>query len=876
MEAQRQRFPKSVGPWLFLAGIAQQQGKSEAVLPLLDEGERQTGKRVEWYLARARYWAQVGGKSAPDQLRKLEQAQGEFPAADGNRLLRTLADAFESVGDPAAAESLTRQLAKRQPNDLAMQLRLFERELAPGRTADLEKTLAEIRRIEGDGGPATAYAQAALLVLEGRAGDTTRAAEAHALLAKAAELRPNWSRVPLLEAELFEQQKRKDRALEKYQAALDRGEGRLTVVRRILQLLYEQNRYAEAQALIRKVPEHALAVRDLGQMAAALSIVGPGGQDTEARDKALELARKAAAKDPPDYRDQLWLGQVAATVGKADEAEAAFRKARQLADTEPSTWVALILFLAPRDAGKAEAELKAASAKLTKDQMPLVRAAAYEALGRLKEAEEQVLAATTAKPGDPMAVSRVARFYLRTRQTATAEPWLRKLIEPKLGAPETAVTWARRELALLLASRRSYPLFLEALALLDANRTKAGETPENSLVRCQVLASQPARRREAINLLQNQKTPTHGSASSPLGTFLLAQLHEADGNWPRARTLMSDLLTEHGNDPSFVAYFARGLLRHQEAESAATWVAKLAELAPKAFETTELRARVLKEQGKLPEATELVKTYACEKDARIELAAPLLEQLGLADEAEAMYRTLAAAGKRPEGALLLAQFLSRKKLPEALDLCEKAWQTCRPDLVAFTSVAALRLGRANEEQCRRVASWFTAAIDKNAKDPIAPLLMAAHAELQMLRGQYDDAVRLYRTVLSRRPKDPVPLNNLAYLLACKEGKVAEALDFANRAIDFAGPTAEMLDTRAVVYLKAGKAELALEDLQSALAQSPTPTMYFHLAEAHYRAKNRTAAVAALQKAVDGGLRVENVQALERTVFQQLRTELNVQ
>jgi hypothetical protein len=127
-------------------------------------------------------------------------------------------------------------------NDLDVRFRLLERSLGAGKDDEAQRLLAEIKRIEGVGGPVAAYGEAARLLAQARAGDARQLAPARLLLARVAEQRPSWSRVPLLEADAYEVEKRKDKALEKYQAALDRGEERLGVVRRVLQLLYEQQR----------------------------------------------------------------------------------------------------------------------------------------------------------------------------------------------------------------------------------------------------------------------------------------------------------------------------------------------------------------------------------------------------------------------------------------------------------------------------------------------------------------------------------------------------------------------------------------------------------------------------------------------------------
>src|SRR5262249_38171460 len=200
------------------------------------------------------------------------------------------------------------------------------------------------------------------------------------------------SRVQLFQAHIHDTAGQKEKALEKYLAALDHGESRAAVYRRALQLLYEQRRYTEANALMRKLPEKALTSADLGRIASQLALVsqeggdGPGSE--QARKRALEIARQTVANSK-DYRDFLWLGPPAFLADQPHEAEKALRQARALAETVPDTWAALVFFLAKTDVAKAEAELAQARAKLPKDAVPMVLATCYEALGRPEQAEEQ-------------------------------------------------------------------------------------------------------------------------------------------------------------------------------------------------------------------------------------------------------------------------------------------------------------------------------------------------------------------------------------------------------------------------------------------------------------------------------------------------------
>src|SRR5262249_19663110 len=162
------------------------------------------------------------------------------------------------------------------------------------------------------------------------------------------------------------------------------GEGRVAIIQHAAQLLADQGRPAEALALLHRLPDQALgATPGLARLTAKVTLRNASmekGDAAAARQRAVNFAHQAVPKDSKDCRDYLLLGQFCVQAEKPDDAEQAFRRARDLADTRLDTWAALILFLATKDAKKAEQELTAARAKLPADQQPMLLGPAYEAL----------------------------------------------------------------------------------------------------------------------------------------------------------------------------------------------------------------------------------------------------------------------------------------------------------------------------------------------------------------------------------------------------------------------------------------------------------------------------------------------------------------
>jgi tetratricopeptide (TPR) repeat protein len=467
----------------------------------------------------------------------------------------------------------------------------------------------------------------------------------------------------------------------------------------------------------------------------------------------------------------------------------------------------------------------------------------------------------------------VASFYLRAGQVPRAEPHLRKLFSRGLRAPAAQAAWARRNLAVALAARGDYRQFRAALSLLEDNRKlQREERDEDRYARGMVLATRPGHHRQAIELLE--ELAGRGSLA-PEDQFLLAQLHATRGEWPRADYRMERLLLADGGNRSYLAFHARNLLRHKEVEAAQGWADKLEELHPRTWEAAEVGARLLQAQDKGTEAVaRLQKLLAAQPGgpgkARAAVAvAGLLEELGHFAPAEEAYRLPEARGS-PEGLLSFSAFLGRRKrFSEALDLCARAWKACPPEAVAAVCVAVVR-GGAGPEHVKRVEGWLNGAVGKGAAT--AGLTLAL-ANLRDLQGRYDDSEALYRRALARDPSNALALNNLAFLLALRGGKVAEATRLIDRALEHAGPEAQLLDTRAVVRLAAGQAEQALGDLRRAIAQEPAASSHFHSAQALLLAKRPPAARASLAAARARGLTADTLHPLERPAYRRLLAEL---
>jgi Flp pilus assembly protein TadD len=135
-----------------------------------------------------------------------------------------------------------------------------------------------------------------------------------------------------------------------------------------------------------------------------------------------------------------------------------------------------------------------------------------------------------------------------------------------------------------------------------------------------------------------------------------------------------------------------------------------------------------------------------------------------------------------------------------------------------------------------------------------PEWLYALAGLGLMQQRPDEALALYRRVLTIRPNHLPTMNNIATLLAEQPGQSQEALRVIEQAIQLVGQQAPLLDTKGMVLLHAGRVREAVRCLEAAAASArPDPRYSFHLAVAYDRLGCTDKAREALRKARQGDL-----------------------
>ena len=902
LQTAKERFPKSYRPWIALAHLSADEKRLDEAENTLAQAETQLGFSVDLCLARLAIFEKVGGTQSEEALAKTAADLKHAPKEDTIRLVRGLAEGYYRIGKVDEARRWWAELANSEPNNRNLRLTAFELALRADDEQGMREEIQKLEVIENSMGPLAHYAEARRLLWQVKRGKTDLLEAASNHLNAADQQKPGWAAVALARAQIKELDKNdsSDGAMEYYLQAIKAGEQSLATFERAVELLTKHQRYLEADRILQELAKQSPLTGNLQQLSAEVALKAATASLLEERDfqLALRRARSVVASNPGNYKAHLVLGQilsVGATRQLASEAEKSLRRAVELAPNEPETWVALVQHLArAKKKDKAEESLRQAQEKLPKDKAPLATARCWEVLGDKNKAREIYDQVVAAQPGEPSILTLAADFYLRAGFRNDALQLLMKIMADfREKSPSAAA--ARHKCAIVMAATGTYAERREAQKMLgilpngEISTSDGKPSLEEQRARALVLATRPdfRSRKNAVKILEDlPRTPQTFNANEQ---FVLAQLYELTGDWSRANDQMIRLLALHDNEPTYLSAYARSLLRRDLLGDAQIYIEKLQRAAndERTDQTAELRAQLFAARGEHAQAIAGLRAYLGDAKAlptdplkRLEPVGRILNELAetypqeksYVAAAEEVFRRFADKSRDPERVLALAWHLGRHgQMSEALQICERAWQSCPAEKVASTSLTVLHSGQAGREDYEKVERLLTAALEKN---PNNLALQVCLADLRDVEGKFDQAAQLYRAILNRDSNDLVALNNLAWLLANDPPTAKEALDLSRKAIEIAGPVAELVDTQVVAMLTAGQVQESISMLREALAdptlvRSTLASMHFHLARAFHTAGRNREAVLEMTEAQKNGLDAARIHALERGHYDEL-------
>jgi tetratricopeptide (TPR) repeat protein len=866
----------------YLRVIIQQKGPA-AGLKLLESAlaapRRGWKDSAQLRMVRSQLFTQLKPPDVKAKLAELEIGVSDYRESEQFRLWQALGSAYYSLAprDLDSAGRCWENAASLRPTDLRVAEILFD--LSRDRGDELGQMVV-MNQMKDAFGPQSAewkLFRAKQLVASYRQDPADRSdlVEAAQIAEDVSKVRPDWDLGALLSAEIHDLQGHGERAIASYQQGLKLGQPRPPAVRRLVELLMADARYAEARLALEKLDPLPTTMLRYKVLLEAM-----GGNQQQALD-ALSDAIDVDSVNPDDF---LWKGRVLNHLKQPDKATRSFVRAVQLAPGLPQAWLTLVQHLVrngrPRDA---ENFARQAENHLSADRAPLVLAQAYALLGNHALAEQYYQTALAATPENLGLRRTVAAYYLGTGQGSKAERHLRGLLQltdSNNPSRSAHAVWARRMLAQVLAKDGSYLRFRTGLALLAANRV-AGELSElDQRIKAELLGArvEPRFREEAVHILERLQGGARPLSLS-LG-MLLARLYDQSNRWSKARDLMIDIVSENPKNADVLAQLSEMLLNRKEIDMANRWIVKLAQIEPTSYRTLRLRARNLVQLAENREARQLIDSWLPKPlksgDAnRVLQAAGLLEELKFRRAAEDKFTTFdkLASGK----SLALAGFLARNgRIDEAFQLA--ADRVNDENVQGVARVAMFAIARqplkVTDAHFQRAQKWFDRALAKSPGD--LDLKLNWSSALEVL-GKGDQAERILTDALKANltpQQRGTVVNNLAYLRAVRGATDDDTLRLVDTAAKLIGPHPSVLDSRAMVHLAQGQCSRAIDQLEKATSFGVDSGLYyFHLALAHQCASDRSSARRAIEEADEKGFSRQQLGVSEQQRYQQLENWL---
>jgi tetratricopeptide (TPR) repeat protein len=912
-EAWQSAFDLGPRPELLFARIERLRAEStdkDEILALLREGEKQFGENKEFWKGAVLQYARL--ESLQDQKRALANYQSlessslekalvevavlnlnqDFQAAD-----KVLADVAAKLPQKQQAVLQRRRVEMLAARGEVKQALKLARELLQANSIDpkLLQLGTELALLEGDQTAANAWEKK----LNEISANSLEAKIIHVkrLLADFANLtadqrreladqiqairqeRPEWVEIVALAARATELSGDTRRAAEDYRRAFALGDRRELTLQQLVKLLYQLKLFDEAEhyfnILTKNQPDSNFA------QAMGLELALRRGQPAE----TLEAARRDAEQFPQDPARRIYLANLLVAYGNRLEAEKVLRQAARDMPQNPQIWLGLVSYLAKDNRRSEAAEVVATiehSANLESSDRSLMLAQGYNLVGDYAAAAQHYRVAVEASP-DNISLRLQYASCLSQRSIQEARSEYENILEKDPKNQE-----ARRGLAIALASTGNLADWSRANQLLEQldSSSSASRDARNHL-RALLLSQQGRTRAERIEkceaarkILETQIQETADKGNPTASRLMLVQILEQEANLNGAKDLLTaardqwqqivagkqatleqqsrfiDFLLRNAEKMDDKAAFLDEATRQLEKLQEDLDSDNLGNMALYAAQSAQLK----KAQGHSDEADHLVEEFVSKYSPTEATKNPVPALLTIGN----LYTTVgnhAAAEKTnrqiyklaPNAYVLVVQaLLNQDKRQEAAQLClDLGTNGLSPEVAqTLASILTTPEGTSGLEFPEAEAA-LNAAIEKH---PTNVELLQSNAVRLASRGEYDQAIEVFRRVVELDPQNYMVLNNMATLLAEKPAQREEALKMIQQAIQLAGRQPLLLDTEGTILLKLGRADEAIVSLEEATAGGIADARYYlHLAAAYQLAHRDQDAVKMFEEALGFGL-----------------------
>jgi tetratricopeptide (TPR) repeat protein len=689
----------------------------------------------------------------------------------------------------------------------------------------------------------------------------------------------------------FARQGKNDDAAFQYRKALQKDNNFGQVYLFYGQLLYRQNKYADAIAsfarAVQLMPTSSLAKVELGRAAVSELLKNPR-RPPALRQAAGKMAAELLAADPHSFEGLRLMGYLAVADSRPKEAIDYFRKTLAANPNLPEILTVLTQTLVfDNQGGEAENVAKSALANF-QHYGPLYDALySYYLTSHRPSDGEQILRSKIANnPKVILFVIELADHHWRQDNLPEMEKVLHELAANSATYPDAALQVGDfyRRIGSLDEAVRAYQAASDSgrnkdsLERIVGVRIAQGHTEEAATLLQGILKQYPddaiaLASRADLRMATGNLDEMH-KAAGELGAlakkepdnteirYSLGRVYRQLGRDEDAQSAFREILQHDPKHPGALRELADLAIRNQRADDALRYAERLLQIDPNNTGARLVRTSAWALNGRYAEVrAELRRILARNPDlteVSLQMATLGLETRNYA-ESEQIFRRLYQSKKddvRPARGLV-ALYMVQREPQKALTIArEEAGRSRNPqarELLASTAAQAGNLNLAlstaeglsadfprdpdhwifvgeiyqRKGQLDQAISSFRTAQTVAPGNAIAPSRLSA-ALAQANR--LDEAMEICRHTLKIRPDDPIVMNSLAWYSALAGKNLEEAAGYSQRAVHLDPRNSAFADTAGMVYLKSGKLDEALQTFQRLVRQeSNNVTFRTHLA-----------------------------------------------
>ncbi len=717
-----------------------------------------------------------------------------------------------------------------------------------------ERFEKQLREIEGDTGTEWKYLRARRLLTVTSFAEVKDYSEAIEISNYLDRQRPQWTATHVLLGMLAERQEKIPVAIREFTRAIQLGSQEIDIFERLAEMLIGQGMAAEASALVERLGDRTNRSRRLSSVAIDLSI----GNQSE----VLEVVKSGTTARPSDPLAWVWYAQALERTSRGSdkdqrdvhvtEAQSALDRANQLTDNSDIGVMSaeFYFYLSSNQLSKSDdviERVKALQAVPAPVRLTTL-AQMYQMLNKLDSAIASYVEAI-ASGGDRKEIgSRLSQLFLLQGKRDQAIEQI-EAIHKEFPADKIV----KRSLATLLAARAFKGDWEKVNSLLSGSQSSYA--PDDLRLQAELLAQKGTQSDLVQAQLLLERIVDNPNDRTDQDRFRLASvyLRQArllvlqDGNSNQSRQMQESAgrqlkMAASGLQPTpdYIYAYADFLLEQDRNREASEQLDRLSLLAPDAFPSILLRARLLYLDNKEVEAKmtilnwlEVRRREITSRDNDSRLAELLLKSgqalaMVKADvESEKILREAYALDGRV--GMDYVRSLSRSEDSVARNnaiefLVEKVKQAKTTEPAKLLAVL-LAVGDFSPASRENAESTLTQVEARNEND--SDLLLSL-ADMWLSQNRVKPAIDTYRRIIRSRPNDVVALNNLANLLAEQQGGTNEAIGHIDQAILIAGRQPLLIDTKGVILLIGNRVKQAIPLFQEAVAASSDPRLVLHL------------------------------------------------